>query len=608
MLAGLMQIPRLIPAWTKVGLAAAFEAAAPATVTPTPVIHQPTIHDVRADVDDSTGTLTFHLEAQVPPDRQIAEVVLWYDTEAGHQLQRTTGALSDTATLSYRLDAASEGLTTTLTSGELDYWWMVRDTEGETIRAGDAAHLGPALQAMVATPTPEPPPIDFTWTVSDGLHYQFHYVAGSAAERDRFQIGALAEAALARITSILDVAFDGKMQVYLVPRVFWQGGAAYGEKVQLISYLDRNYTGIETWSYFTHEGTHALAQDLLLPKEEGGPDGVLVEGLAVWASDGHYRQEPIDPWVAALATSPEYIPLADLRAGPFYDFQHEISYLQGGSFVKFLVEQYGLEKLKELYGLATGEAEHDEALVQRLYGQNYAGLEGRWLEQLSNQNPTLAQIETADLAVRSFDTMRRYETELDPDARLLPSDPPPEWMSDTLKVFLDRSGAPVNVVLETALITVQERLYGGDLEGATELLLDVEAALDAGGMLESPALQGRQAIVEMVNQQDRAILRADAGAFDETVTPGYTQSGTMPDLLQQPLTAFQQEIVRLDLAANGLVAQAVVLVHAELLDGASEYDGRLYAVAFENLDGRWRMTSRADLEPVLAPPPPVVDR
>ena len=129
-----------------------------------------------------------------------------------------------------------------------------------------------------------------------------------------------------------------------MPRIFWQGGAAYGDKVQLMSYLDRNYTGVETWSYFTHEGTHALAQDLLQPKEEGGgPDGVLVEGLAVWASDGHYRQEPIDAWAAAIAASDQYLPLSELRAGPFYDFQHEISYLEGASFVKFLVERYGLD-------------------------------------------------------------------------------------------------------------------------------------------------------------------------------------------------------------------------------------------------------------------------
>ena len=119
-------------------------------------------------------------------------------------------------------------------------------------------------------------------------------------------------------------------------------------------------------SYFTHEGTHALAQDILQPKEEGGPDGVLVEGLAVWASDGHYSEEPIDEWAAIVAASDEYLSLSELRAGPFYDFQHETSYLESGSFVKFLVGRYGLDTLKELYGRATGDAGHDEALVQSL--------------------------------------------------------------------------------------------------------------------------------------------------------------------------------------------------------------------------------------------------
>ena len=88
--------------------------------------------------------------------------------------------------------------------------------------------------------------------------------------------------------------------------------------------------------------------------------------------------------------------------------------------------------------------------------------------------------------------MRRYETDLDPDARYLPPKPPPEWTSDTLKIFWRRVNAPVNIVLETALIAVQERLYGGDLAGAEALLDDIEAALDAGGELD-PARAGRPA-------------------------------------------------------------------------------------------------------------------
>ncbi len=399
----LWQVPRLLPGFfhqPPEPVPSATATAAPPTATPTPAVLEPTITELHAEVDDPARKITFSLEAQVPPERQVSEVLLWYDTETGHSVQRTTGLLSHTISISYELDAQLEGFTRTLTTTqELDYWWLVRDTDGETTRAGGTVMLGPQLLSMVTVPEPEPLGVDFTWAVSETEHFQFHYVPGTAAERDRFELGTVAEESLALIEPVLDVSFDGQMSIYLVPRIFWQGGAAYGDKVQLISYLDRNYTAVETWSYFTHEGTHALAQDILQPKENGGgPDGVLVEGLAVWASGGHYGEEPIDEWAAVVAASDEYLPLAELRNGPFYDFQHEISYLQGGSFVQYLVDRYGLDTLKALYGQATGEAEHDEELVQGLYGKGYADLEAEWLEYLAGLEPAAGASRTLALA------------------------------------------------------------------------------------------------------------------------------------------------------------------------------------------------------------------
>ncbi len=565
--------------------------------TPTPTILYPTISGASAEVDDEAASITFHLEAQVPPDQSIEEVVLWYDTETGHQLHRTMGPLEATVSLSYRLDAALEGMTRTITTTQdLDYWWLVRDTAGDSVRAGGTAHLGPALLAMVSPPTTEAVPVDYTWAVSDTLHYRFHYKPDSAADRDRFLIGAMAEAALDRITAKLEMNLDQQMRLYLIPRVFWQGGAAYGDKVQLISYLDRNYTGVETWTYFTHEGTHALAQDLLQPKEDGGgPDGVLVEGLAVWASNGHYRLEPIDAWSAVIAGSDEYLPLGDLRAGPFYDFQHETSYIEAASFVRFLVDGYGLDKLKELYGRATGDAEHDEALATELYGQGYAVLDAEWLAYLEGLSPTEQQAETWHLKVRSFDLMRRYETELDPDARILPSTTPPDWETDMFQIFWQRADAPVNLALETALIAAQERLYGGNPAGAQQLLDDVEAALDAGGALERPSLRARQEILELLSVQDRAILLADADAYLNTLASDGALAWRSRELLRTPFTAYRQEMVRLDIADDGLSAEGAVLVHAEVIVGEYIGNGRLYAVTFVRTaasDGGWRMASR----------------
>jgi hypothetical protein len=625
LLAGLWQLPGMFPGLVDVPATpthtATPAATAPAigpTLTATPAITQPVITELSAEVDDEAETITFHLAAQAPPRRGIDEVLLWYDTETGHLVRRFDGSAQDRVVLNYRVNAAAEGLTRTLTTtNQLDYWWLARDTAGDSVRAGAAAILGPNLMAQVVAPTPEPPAIDWTWSVSESQHFQFHYMPGSAAERDIARLANLAEASLQNIDARLGMDFDGQMSIYFVPRVFWQGGATYGNKVQLISYLDRNYTGIQTWSYFTHEGTHALAQDLIQPKEEGqgGPDGVLTEGLAVWASGGHYRLEPIDARAAVIAGSDRFIPLAELRAGPFYDFQHEISYMEAGSFVGFLIERYGLDKFKELYGQATSDASHDDRLVQQLYGRDYAGLEGEWLAYLKGLEPAPEQAETWWLNVRAFDLMRRYETELDPDARYLPPKPPTEWGSDTFKIFGGRESKPTNVVLETAFMTVQKLLFGGDpstgagpdLQGASALLDDVEAALDAGGEPTRPSLQARQDILDVLAAQDGAVLRADTAAYRATLDPAYAAAskGEVEQLLQHPFVAYRQETVSLDVAPDGRSAEGIVLLHARLFEGDLAEDGHLFAVTLVRSPEGWRLSGRAPTEPALEMPPPV---
>ncbi len=621
LMGGLWHLSEILPGWGQAGpitTSTPQTAAAPspsATVPPTlpsASLRHPTLSGLEAEADTVAGTLTLRAVAEVPIGRQIDQVWLWYGSEAGYQARRISGPFSSRTAISRRLDLAQEGLTRTLTTTyELDYWWLVLDTAGEIARAGGSVPLGPALQVLLAPPPPEPAGIEPAWVISQTKRFRFHYPANSAAERDRFEIGALAESALDQIQSALETEFDGQMSIYLVPRVFWQGGAAYGDKVQLISYLDRSYTGVETWSYFTHEGTHALAQDLLQPKEEGdGPDGVLVEGLAVWVSGGHYRQEPLDAWAAVVAASDDYIPLADLRTGPFYDYQHETSYLEGASFVKYLVGNYGLEKLKELYGLATGEAEHDGALAHRLYGKTYEELETEWLDYLAGLEPAPQQVEAWQLKVRSFELMRRYQTELDPDARILPSLAPTEWMSDTYKIFTTRASEAVNLVLETALIAAQERLHGGDLEGARLLLADIEGALDAGGVLGAPSLAGRREIVDLIAAQDRAVLVADAVAYRDTLGTGsgLASDGAVGEALAPPFATYHQEVVRLDLT-DGAHAEAVVRLHAQLAAGAPSWggvpeNGGLARLLLARMADGWRVVDREPVEVTLALPAP----
>ena len=598
-LAMLWQLPRLFPQ-----LAAATATTAPPPPTPTAALAHPVITDLQASVDDGGGTITFQMAAETLPDRQIAEALLWYDTEAGHQVQYFPGPLPAGSALEYTLDSTQEGLTTTLPGGALDYWWLVRDTSGESARVGGTIALGPAWQARVATPSPEPPPVDFTWAVSVSQHFTFTYVAGTEAARDLPQIAAMARGGLAYITPTLGVDLDDKLTIYLTPRVFWQGGAAYGGKTNLISYLDRNYTDIETWTYFTHEGTHVLAQGLIKPKEEGGPDGVLVEGLAVWATGGHYRPEPIDDLAAIIADSDSYIPLSILRGGPFYDFQHETSYMEAGSFVQFLIKRYGLDTFKLLYGQETGKAEFDDRLAEALYGKTYAELEAEWLGYLDSLSPTAEQAESWGFNVRYFDLMRRYQTDLDPDARILPGIPT-DWTSNTLSIFTRRMVEPINVVFETTLIAAQERADRGDLAGANALLDDVEAGLNAKGELTRPSLQARQAVCDLLAAQDRAILRADPLAYRATLTPVEALDLDLyaAAAFHLPLTSYWQEIVRLDVADDGQSAAGIVLVHGRMLDGDFPGDGRLFDVKLVKASDHWLLSSRRLTQREFVMPP-----
>jgi len=192
---------------------------------------------------------------------------------------------------------------------------------------------------------------------------------------------------------------------------------------------------------------------------------------------------------------------------------------------------------------------------------------------------------------------------------LLPATAPPEWMSDTLKVFLRRADAPVNLILETALIAAQERTYDGDLSGARALLDDVEAALDAGGSLVRPSLVARREILNELAAQDRAVLRADADAYRETLDPtsDLARAEAVTERISPPFRSHRQEPVSLDLSDDGTRVHGVVLVHADLIDGDFSEDGRLFAVEFVRAGRRWLMSRRELTQPDLFPPPAGAD-
>ncbi|MBA3531846.1 MAG: hypothetical protein H0T73_08005, partial [Ardenticatenales bacterium] len=66
------------------------------------------------------------------------------------------------------------------------------------------------------------------WISQELPHFRFFFLPGSAAERDWPLIAQEAEQSLQRVLKRLNMSYEEQLDVYLVERVFWQGGAAYG--------------------------------------------------------------------------------------------------------------------------------------------------------------------------------------------------------------------------------------------------------------------------------------------------------------------------------------------------------------------------------------------
>lgn len=115
-----------------------------------------------------------------------------------------------------------------------------------------------------------------------------------------------------------------------------------------------------------HELTHVLAADFGLPLLGLGRSAGLMEGLAV-ALEGRQDDYPLDLWAKALLqqTTPAD-PAVVMRGFGFFKYAAQKSYLLSGSFVDFLLKQYGIAKFKQVYRSGDFIAVYGQALPQLL--------------------------------------------------------------------------------------------------------------------------------------------------------------------------------------------------------------------------------------------------
>jgi hypothetical protein len=565
--------------------------------TPTP---QPQI-EVRAAA--GPPTITFQLRGQIPDG--ATEALLWYDTEMGHGVRRIALQGERAVDASVTITPAQEGLTLTekLDDG-LDYWWAVRDERGTITRRAASLALPAPFEALAQT-APITAPETIGWVERATSHFRLLAPPGTAAERDIDSLRAVAEAGYTQAATVITSTEPISISIYLLPRVFWQGGVAYGqERTLAISYLDRNYAGVANWSYFAHEVTHALSAATLPRDAEVG--GLLGEGLAVYATGGHYGEEPIDAWAAALADSDRYVPLCELRYD-FYAAQHEVAYREGASFVAFLIRTYGLETFRRIYAAQQPQrGDHsidvqafcaaDNRKIVEPTGKSAIELEQEWLGYLKTVHPTDEQRQAWELMVRFFDTMRRYQEDLDPPARELPP-PPGNWDRAIAAKFLNAATGLRAATLETMLGATLPAIQRGDLGHAGALLDAVEASLNAAGAPDTPLARDYDAIVLLLGAQARALRLGNRTTLDQTLaTPQL--AATLPFTTGDLLYDLRYTPAQLDV--RGDAADGLVQVDGASLDGR-QLDRLLYRVRLTRTAGGWRMAAWAQQTPATHP-------
>lgn len=350
-----------------------------------------------------------------------------------------------------------------------------------TLQQGDPDRSNDTVQIQVQVRPASERPITEQgahWAQTETECCIFHYLTGTAAERDLAQLTVLAEASFAEVETRLQADLREKFVVTFVGRVLGHGGYASGELV--LSYLDRDYAGGGREEVFLHEGTHVIDREFAPARLT-----LLAEGLAVYVAGGHFRAEPLPQRAAALLALGRMIPLRQL-ADNFYQSQHEIGYLEGGAFVHYLISTYGLERFKAFYGSFKNDdrrpqSEQLDAALRQFFGAGLEEMEQRWLESLQALGRQAEQETDLRDTIAFYDSVRRYQQLMDPTAYFLDA-----WLPDFSEArkrnivadALRHPTTPEHIALETMLIAADAHFDAREYDQGERLLGSINAVLD----------------------------------------------------------------------------------------------------------------------------------
>ena len=348
-----------------------------------------------------------------------------------------------------------------------------------------------------------------SWVTVSNNCCNIHVVSGTAAHRDLDQLVEEVDLAFSQASSALEEPLQDHYDVFLIDRVIGQGG--YASNSMVVSYLDRDYAGSGIFEVLVHEAVHLLDRQF-------APDRIsfLSEGLAVWATGGHYQQENIDQKMAGVVEGDLYVPI-DSVINQIYSIQHELSYLEAASFLSYLIDTYGWDRVRAFYA-DTGPEDAgtlDQAVNENLqihFELSLSQAEEDWKAYLSHQPRDRTAVTNLRTTIRFYDVMRYYQQDFDPSAYYLFAWLPPALEARENNVTADLTRHPetsANIALETILLSAKKAIGQGKYALANAYLDTVERVLNNNGRFLDPLANSYLNIVRTARSSGYEVQQID---------------------------------------------------------------------------------------------------
>ncbi|MGB3699724.1 MAG: hypothetical protein WA997_00510 [Anaerolineales bacterium] len=358
------------------------------------------------------------------------------------------------------------------------------------------------VRLLPADDVPNPEPAAH-WVTETLECCEIYFISGTDFAQDLPSLMDIIQAQAEQAVLSMGVGFDQRIPVTILPRVLGHGGFAADEIY--VSYIESNYAGNDLAQVLHHEMIHILDRRL------GGDlrPSLLVEGLAVYLSQGHFKKEPIIPRASALVDLGWYLPLTEL-SDSFYTSQHEIGYLEGAALVEFMINRYGWLAFSDFYRdihphPSERESKALDAAIQAHFDISFQQLESLFTAELNRQHIIPDMRADLILSVNYYEAVRRYQLILDPSAYFLTA-----WLPEGEQMrqngivadYLRRPSTPQNLSIEELLIEVDLQIRAGNYFQAGKALYLVNQKLD---LIQNDVLTGTY----QPKQDQHSFIRAE---------------------------------------------------------------------------------------------------